>query len=259
MTYKKFAIKLAYKAGSIIRKNFSLGMKKSWKTDYTPLTITDLTINKLVLESVKKIYPTHGVIAEEGSHKIKRAEYNWVCDPVDGTIPFSHGMPLCVFSLALVHNGQPILGVIYDPFLKRMLIGEKGKGCRLNGKIAHVSKARTLKHNLINLEVPRQLGVDLNSMRSSPELKGCQVSSLKSTLYGGMLVASGELVACIFTGIKPHDAASLKIIIDEAGGKMTDIWGHEQRYDQEMKGYLASNGLVHDKLLEVIRKYAKSY
>ncbi len=257
MTYKDFAIKLAYKAGGLIKKNFSLGMKKTWKTDYTPLTVTDLAINKLVLDTIQKIYPNHGVIAEEGSSKNTDAEYNWVCDPVDGTIPFSHGIPVCVFSLALVHNGKPILGVIYDPFLNRLFVGEKGKGTRLNGKIVKVSKTNSLKHTLINLEVPRQLGVDLNPMRRA--LNECKIITLGCTLYGGMLVANGEFVASIFTGIKTHDAAALKIIVDEAGGKVTNIWGKDQLYNQDIKGYLATNGKVHNEIVKIIKKTAVSY
>lgn len=145
MTYKNFAIGLAKKAGKIIRANFVLGMAKQIKKDGSPVTKTDLAINSMVIRDVEKHYPGHAILGEEESHPIKGAEYVWVCDPVDGTIPFSKGVPTCMFSLALTHRGLPILGVAYDAFMDRMFFAEKGKGAFLNGKRVHVSGHKTPK------------------------------------------------------------------------------------------------------------------
>src|SRR6185369_6851970 len=101
MTHKEFALQMAQEAGGIIRSNFSMGMKKEWKEDVTPVTVSDLAINKDLIEGVKQHFPGHSVYGEEESALIDGAEYVWVCDPVDGTLPFSHGIPTCMFSLAL--------------------------------------------------------------------------------------------------------------------------------------------------------------
>src|SRR3989338_9591130 len=118
-----FAAGLAREAGEIMRQNFALGMKKEWKEDDSPITVTDIRINSLVLEAIQKKYPAHSFVGEEGS-RIIESEYVWVCGPVDGTVPFSHGYPIFMFSLALVKNGMPIAGVLYDPILKRMFYAE---------------------------------------------------------------------------------------------------------------------------------------
>ena len=88
LNYKNFALDLAHQAGAIIKANFTLGMKKEWKADNTPLTQTDLTINQMVLDAVHKTFPGQGILAEEGNDYTPDQEYIWVCDPVDGTIPF---------------------------------------------------------------------------------------------------------------------------------------------------------------------------
>src|SRR4030042_6237309 len=108
MTHQDFAIAIAKEAGEIIRKNFTLGMKKEWKGDEGPVTETDYRINTILVERVQKELSQYGVLGEEESYNEKAANL-WVCDPVDGTIAFSHGIPISTFSLALVQGGEPVL------------------------------------------------------------------------------------------------------------------------------------------------------
>ncbi len=254
MDYKEFAINLAKEAGEIIKKNFKLGMKKEWKSDNTPVTETDFKINRLVIDSVKKHFPTHSVLAEEGNNLQDGSEYTWVCDPLDGTIPFSHGIPTCVFSLALVKNGEPILGVIYDPFMDRMFFAEKDKGTFLNGAKVSVSKKKDLEKSVIGAGVAKRDVFGVNKAIFPLKEEDAKVMNLLSICYMGMLVASGEFVAAIFSHTSAHDLAALKIIVEEAGGKVTDLFGKDQRYDRPIKGGLMSNGLVHKKILDIIEK-----
>src|SRR3990167_6073867 len=148
MSYKDFAINLAYKAGERMRKDFTLGMKKEWKKDKTPVTVTDTVINRMVIDAIEKEYPSHSILGEE-ENKMKESEYVWVCDPIDGTVPFAHGFPIFAFSLALVKNGAPILGVIYDPMLDRLVYAEKGKGAFLNSKPIKVSSFSSFSEKTI--------------------------------------------------------------------------------------------------------------
>src|SRR3989338_5284171 len=207
--YKNFSLELAKEAGRIIKTNFALGMKKEWKADNTPLTETDLRINQLVLDSVKKEFPGHSVIAEEGSDFSEKSEYVWVCDPVDGTIPFSHGIPTCVFSLALVKNGESILGTVYDPFLDRLFLAEKNKGTTLNKEKIAVSKAISFEKTLVGL-VGWWKGAQYNISKVAESLvnKSAFIPNLGSIVYMDMLVANGEFAATIFGGDKPHDSAA---------------------------------------------------
>lgn len=251
MTYREFCEKLAKEAGKVIAKNFSTGMKKQWKGNDTPVTKTDIAVNKLVISFVKKYFPGHDVLGEEESFLKNKSEYVWVCDPVDGTVPFSHGIPTCVFSLALVKNGKPIVGIIYDVFIDRMYYAEKGKGAFCNRKKIWVNN-RGLDNSVLNWESPGTMGYLKKKYPKSLPISLCCV------IYGGMLVANGELVASFYPWSYAHDGASLKIIVEEAGGIVTDIDGQDQRYDGKINGFLASNKVVHKQLLDIVRIHRKN-
>mgnify|MGYP001588140626 CR=1 FL=1 len=248
-----FAENLAREAGKIMRENFSaasVGMKREWKDDNTPLTETDTAINKLVIEAVSAAYPTYSVIGEEASN-LKESEYAWVCDPVDGTIPFSHGFPIFTFSLALTKNGESIVGVMYDPIMDRLVSAEKGKGAYLNGQKISVSSEKTIsKQSFVELNTNDRM----TSLRAYLHEKGSYVPTLYSCVYASMLVATGEFAAAIYPHDKPWDAAAVKIVIEEAGGKVTDLDGNEQRYDGKVNGFVASNGYVHNELVRALKQ-----
>ncbi|MDO8552650.1 MAG: inositol monophosphatase family protein [bacterium] len=250
----EFAVGLAREAGEIMRQNFKLGMNKEWKVeDNSPVTETDIKINALVMNAVQKKYPTYSFVGEEGS-RIIESEYTWVCDPIDGTIPFSHGYPTFVFSLALTRNGESILGVIYDPIMDRLLHAEKGKGAFLNGSKISVSK---------DTQFTKRLFIETGGNSMLPSLEnvlaneGCRTVSFYSCVYAAMLIASGQLAAGVYKADRPWDAAAVKIIVEEAGGKVTDLEGKEQRYDQKINGFIASNGRVHQQLVDLIRPLLK--
>lgn len=254
--YLTFAVDLAKQAGAIIRKNFMLGMKREWKKDLSPLTETDKTINALVIKAVKQRYPEHGIIAEEGSDH-NGEEYVWVCDPVDGTIPFSHGIPTCVFSLALVHDGKPILGAAYDPFMDRMYQAEDGKGARINKTPLYVSSRDVFEQSMVGMEAweswNKMHGVDPSAVMDGFSAHGkVYVVRLGSIVYQTMQVANGEFVASLFPFQSPWDAAASKVIVEEAGGRFTDLQGNDQRYDGPINGFIASNGLLHDELVRIV-------
>lgn len=255
--YKEFALEIARRAGDVIKSNFTLGMKKQWKEDNTPVTETDIVINEFVVSSIKEKFPDHSVLSEEGSAMTKDSEFVWVCDPVDGTIPFSHGIPTSVFSLALVRDGNPILGVIYDPFMDRLFTAEKGNGAYLNGAKIAVSRAKTFQNSVMNLGWWPNAQFNLAPLYRTLKQKGAKLIDLGSTIYMGALLASGEFVANISAGREAHDSATIKILVEEGGGRVTDLFGNEQRYDQKTRGHLATNGLLHDELLRLIQSIVK--
>jgi len=254
MEYKDFALETAKKAGKIIKANFSLGMKKEWKDNKTPITETDLAINKLLVESVNREFPNHGIMAEESESEKENAEYLWVCDPVDGTLPFSHGIPICTFSLALVKDGKSILGVAYDPFLERIFYAEKNQGAFMNNRQIAVSQARNLQHQVIDTEFSGNAPYRYPNLAESLEKEGARALSLYSVVYSGTLVASGELIGAMYPVNHSYDVAAIKIIVEEAGGKVTDLFGNESDYSRDIKGAIISNGYVHDYLLQKVQE-----
>lgn len=259
MIYKKFAIDLAKQAGEIIRKNFKLGMEKQLKADSTPVTEADLAINKLVLESIRKVFPGHGILSEEGSDLKDNAEFVWVCDPIDGTIPFSHGIPTCAFSLALTKNGKSILGVVNQPFSDRLFSAELGKGTFLNNQPVKVSGHDTFKGAIIGYEFWKAAKyAELAATYQDFIAKDIgDLLNLGSVVHAGALVSCGAVDACMYPHINAHDVAAIKILVEEAGGKATDLFGNEQRYDQPIKGFVASNKILHGRILEITRPYLK--
>jgi len=254
MTYKDFCEDLARKAGAIMKNNFSKPMEKEWKADNSPVTITDKEINRLIISEINKKYPDHDIHGEEESSFKNNSEYIWVCDPVDGTIPFSHGMPISTFSLALVHNGIPIVGVIYDPWIDRLYYAEKNNGALLNNKPINVNNSESLNLKVIGAATPKNSELDIDKLMPILRDTGAKLFEIPSIIYQGMLVASGEFSAVLFGGDTCHDAAALKIIIEEAGGKFTCVHGNEQRYDQPIKGFIASNKILHEQLVEMTSK-----
>lgn len=252
----KFAKDFAKKAGAIMKENFSLGMAKEWKKDNTPVTETDIRINSSLIKEVKEKFPSHGIKGEEESDLDESNEYIWVCDPVDGTIPFSHGIPVSTFSLALTKNGESILGVVYDPFQDRLFSALKGEGAFMNGELIHVSRAAQFRGGLIGYDTfaEAEYNIDkvIDHLRHKERVK---LISLASIIYASMLVAAGELLATIFAHNTAHDAAAVKIIVEEAGGKVTDLFGNDQRYDKPIRGFIASNGLLHDQLVKLTKEF----
>ena len=255
MDYKTFSLTLAKQAGILIRDNFTLGMKKEWKDNATPLTVTDVTINNLACDAVKATFPDHGFLGEEVGSFNQKAEYVWLCDPIDGTFPFSHGIPTCVFGLALVRDGKPILGLVFDPFMDRMFFAEKGTGAFLNDKKITVSDMKDFNHSMIGLVMWRTADYDFSALVNPFMKTGAHFINLGCTMYMSMLVASGEFIAAVWPGSTPWDIAPIKIIVEEAGGTVTNIFGDEQRYDQDIKGGIVTNGHVHEEMIKMIKKH----
>lgn len=250
---------LAYKAGTKMKAAFTLDMKKDWKEDNSPVTETDTAINHMVIEEIKKAFPTHSILGEEETHQVEGSEYAWLCDPIDGTIPFSHGAPTFMFLLALVDqkDGQPVLGVMYDPMMDRFLHAIKGTGAFLNGQPIRVSDAKTCQSKCIEISYRDNIQGKPNLLRYALSKKGAKIINFNCVGYGQMLVACGEFVASIFGYSKPYDVAAAKIIIEEAGGKVTDMAGNTQRYDRQINGCIMTNGHLHDDLLTIIAKESR--
>lgn len=255
--YQQFydvAMQIARVAGKCISANFSMDVITNWKADGTPLTKTDTDVNSMVIETIKKHFPTHSVMGEEESHEHGTQEYVWSCDPIDGTIPFSHGLPNSTFSLALVYKGDPIIAVVCEPFQKMFLSAIKGNGAYLNEtKKLTVNTYDSLESKVIHVD---GLPKDGNIFTKIIEKKAFACSYL-SCVYGAKQVATGHFVGSIFYGKNPWDVAAVKLIIEEAGGKCTSLTGIDQTYDKTIDGFVASNGILHTALLTMVAQAKK--
>jgi len=254
--YIEFAKSLAKEAEKIALKYFSFEVENTWKEDNTPLTVADTEINDLIIKRINEKYPEHSIYGEEKSEKKENSKYIWVCDPIDGTMAFSCGLPMFVFSIALVDqsNGLPILGLINDPVMKNMYWAYKNSGAYRNGKKIFVSKNSTfLKTYSLTGASGKDVGFSNLPVHKLLGERGSRVMKFPSFIYGGIQVANGKFACGAFYGQYAHDIAALKIITEEAGGKVTDLNGEERRYDEEGIGCLVSNGLLHKELLEIVQ------
>lgn len=254
--YLEFAKSLAKEAEEIALKYFSFEVENIWKEDNTPLTKADTEINDMVIRRINETYPDHSIRGEEKSDKRDGSKYVWVCDPIDGTMPFSCGLPIFTFSIALVDqsDGQPILGLINDPVMKNMYWATKNGGAYRNDKKISVSKSDTLFNTYLSTDASGHLlGFSNLPLLKSLSEKKCKVMKLLSFIYGGVQVANGKFSGAVFYSYAAHDVATLKIITEEAGGKVTDLNGEERRYDEDGVGCIVSNGILHKELLEIVQ------
>ncbi len=255
--YLKFAKEIAEGAAEIALKYFGFDVEKTWKGDNTPLTLADTEINRFVIERIRSRYPEHSVLGEEESSKKAGSQYVWVCDPIDGTMQYSCGLPIFTFSLALVDqsDGQPILGIVNDPVMKNMYWAYRGAGAFRNGKKISVTNDADLKNTYLIVDASgKDIGFSAGQTIEHLREKGAKSMTLLSFIYGGIQVANGKFSGAIFFNPYAYDVAALKIITEEAGGKVTDLEGNERRYDENGLGCIVSNGVAHIEILECVRR-----
>lgn len=252
--YLEFAKGLAAEAGVIMRRYFRAeDIGTEWKEDNTPLTVADTKINQLVIDRVKKGFPEHGVIGEEDSYETKR-DYVWVVDPIDGTIAFSMGIPVSSFCMALVYKGDVQVSVVFEPFQDRLFSAVLGQGAFMNGQKINVSKYTDVKNKYF-------MGVDW--MSSGQKNLGPAIETLKkqqakllselSFSFMGALVAKGDMFAAFMAYGSPWDAAAISLIVEEAGGKATDLEGNARKYNQWSDGIIVTNGTIHDEIVRMTK------
>lgn len=247
------ALELSQLAGDIIKSNLIFGISRTWKSDHTPVTAIDQQINQLVLDKIKAVFPTHNILAEEGSSLGHSSPYTWVCDPIDGTFPFMHGIPVSTFTLSLVQDGIPIIGIIYDPFQDRLFESIQGQPTLLTGNPIHTNNAATINNSTIGVVFWSDNQSYMFPLMNKLALQGAKFINLCSIAYMDALVAAGELSATIFPGKSAHDSAAAKIIIEGAGGVYTSLHGKSERYDAPCDGHIAaSNPIIHQQILSLL-------
>ena len=256
-TYLEFAKDIAYEAGKIMIKYFNEDNKSYYKEDETIITKADKEINSYLIKKVKETFPNHSIDGEE--EQFGKSSYVWVCDPVDGTAMYARHIPVAVFSLSLVVDGIPQVGVIYDPFTNNLYHAIKGKGAYRNTEKIHVSNTK-----LDDMKSVSQFDMwpeaNYNIYDAIKELgKKTYFVSIGSIARSSTCIATGDFNLAIYPDTKHRncDIAAAKVIVEEAGGKVTDLFGSEQCYDTDINGAVLSNGRVHQEVIDTLNKYLK--
>lgn len=248
-----FAVDLAREAGNIMHKYFLRDDKHvEIKSDKTVVSAADLEINELLIKRVQEHFPDHGVLGEEEQWYPERSEL-WVCDPIDGTDAFITGIPVAMFSLAFVVAGEPRVAVAFDPFQDKLYSAVKAGGALCNSEPIHVSQHKQLKKAKIGTVASMATIVRGQDVFRALLDAGVIGRAAPGAVFQGSLVATGKMDAYLFPGPGAHDIAAIKLIVEEAGGRVTDIYGKAQSYNTAIKGAIVSNGKIHEAIVGVVR------
>lgn len=230
---------IAQKAGAIMLEYFDGDQQKQIKQDGTPLTIADTTINTMVIAELAKAFPGDIVIGEEESTGEYGMGRRWLCDPIDGTRAFTWGTPTAMFSLGLVVNGTPTVGVAYDPFLRRMYAAIKGGDAFCNDTPLHVNND-TLQNGIL------AVGSSPKGIQSLPYVHDIIARNIECAVFSGAvykcaLIAKGRIAGYLATKVNAYDMAAMHVIIEEAGGLVRGYDGKPYDYTKPFRGTIVAN------------------
>jgi myo-inositol-1(or 4)-monophosphatase len=243
------AADIAREAGALLMKYFHRRVSVEYKGEADLVTEADRQSEVLIRERIRALWPTHDILGEEQGLVDTGSEYRWYVDPLDGTTNFAHGFPVFCVSMALEHEGQRIAGVIYDPTRDELFSAARGQGAWLNGRQILVSKIANLAECLVGTGFPS------HKRHKNPNIFFYHQITLRthgvrrpgSAALDLCNVASGRFDGFWEFNLNPWDTAAGVLIVEEAGGTVTDF--HGGPFQLNSHETLASNGLVHAALL----------
>lgn len=265
------AIDASKKAGDIILGNAGGAEVTERKANTRDLlTLIDPLCEKIIKETVLATFPLHDFLGEEDVPPGKDASaaalnakleasgdsWLWIVDPIDGTTNFVHGMPLCMPSIAATYKGEVQVGVIFDPHRNELFTAIKGKGAYMNGSLIHVGEQSVLGDAVVAMGAPpgeESMAMSLLGIQAlMPKVR--TIRMLGSAALMLAWVANGRLTCYWEYDLSSWDIAAGQLLIEEAGGKFTDLAG--DRYTLRTRKMCASNGKIHCEVLRVLRDEA---
>ena len=245
------AIDVAHKAGEIMLEYFVKDQQEEYKSDGSPVTVADKLINSMVIKELSAKFPEYGIVGEEESTSDYGMGTKWFCDPIDGTIAYTWRVPTSMFSLGLVVDGEPVLGVAYDPYLDRVYRGVKGQHSYCNDDILRVSD-KPLSEGIVATTAD-----SIRISRGIPYIQklaetGTHLATYSSAVNKALHVAQGDFVGYIEEMVNGHDVAATQVIVEGAGGKITDLKGNKLDFSKPFKGAVVSNDKVHNQLIKLL-------
>lgn len=254
------AAEIAREAGALLRTFLAAGVETEYKGDVDLVTVADRTSEKLIRERLAKAFPAHGVYGEEGTRDRLEGEFRWYVDPLDGTTNFAHGFPHFCVSMGLEQrpaglapevDGTLVAAILYDPNRDEMFVAERGRGAWLNGKRMHPSRTPELAEALVATGFPSHKRHDNPNIHFYQEftLRSHGVRRAGSAALDLAYVAAGRWDAFWEFNLNPWDTTAGMLLVEEAGGRVTTFSGG--RYKLDSRETLASNGRIHEELMEL--------
>jgi histidinol phosphatase-like enzyme (inositol monophosphatase family) len=225
--YRAFMIELAAASGDLIRPYFAdPGLAVELKADQTPVTLADRGAEELMRAMIAKRFPRHGLIGEEFGNENPDAEFAWVLDPIDGTKAFAAACPLFGTLIALMHLGQPVLGVIHQPILRQLVIGD-GRATTLNGRAVRLRPCARVEDCTLLTGDPFNPGKYRDGPAFDALARRAKLVRTWGDCYGYLLVATGWADVMCDPIVNPWDIQAIIPIIRGAGGVITDWQGKD--------------------------------
>jgi myo-inositol-1(or 4)-monophosphatase len=250
------AIEAAKKAGTFLHESKGKELRIERKSSSIDLvTQVDTEAEKIIIDIIRNRYPDHIILGEEGGENRNISAFRWIIDPLDGTVNFTHGLPIYCVSIAVEQNGTIVAGVVYDPNTGELYTAERGKGAYLNGERIRVSDTDKLIDSLLITGFPYNIheNPDYAIERFIDFLTRAQgIRRLGSAAIDLCYIAAGRADGFWEVFLKPWDIAAGILLVEEAGGKVTDFSGNP--IDVHSPRVLASNNAIHDQMLNVLRQ-----
>lgn len=241
------ATEAAYLGGRRTLAYFNTGVAVEMKPDETPVTCADRESERLIRDRIRRTFPDHTILGEEGGTDAGDPAYRWIIDPIDGTKTFIRGVPFYGVLIGVEVRGEPSAGVAYLPALDEMVSAATGLGCSWNGRPAHVSAVSTLAEAAVMVT-----SVTAAIARSDAYERLAAATQLQRTwgdCYGYVLLATGRAEAMLDTVVNPWDCAAVLPILQEAGGHFTTWAGEATIWGKDGVG---TNAALHRPVLEIL-------
>ncbi len=253
------AISAAKEAGRIQKLSFGRPHPVEYKGKFNPVTEVDRLCEQAIVKTISEVFPDHDVLTEESPFNDRGSPYRWIIDPLDGTTNYFHGFPCFCVSVGLEVEGEVSLGVIYVPMLNELFYSEKGKGAFLNGERIIVSRIDRLSRSLLCTGFPYDVHEHADFYLRY--FRQFITRSFAIRRPGSAAIDLSYLATGRFDGFwefKLHawDVAAASLMITEAGGKVTDFQG--QPFNIYSEEILASNGFIHEEMLQAIQEVQKN-
>jgi myo-inositol-1(or 4)-monophosphatase len=250
-----FATQIARDAGNLLVQKLGFA-KITSKGDINLVTEADIAAENLIIERIRSHYPQHGILAEESGEAVLvggKSEWKWIIDPLDGTTNYAHGYPCFCVSIALEHAGELEIGVVYDPMRDEMFAAERGRGATLNDRKIRVSSIDQLSQSMLCTGFPYNVRERRDFAREFTKftMKAQAVRRDGSAALDLAYVACGRFDGFWEDGLNPWDIAAGALLIFEARGRVTNF--KDEPLDIYNEQVLASNGLIHDAMMHVLR------
>lgn len=246
-----FALQLAREASDIFKKYFGK-THTEWKSDNTPLTQADSEINDLIIQRIATEYPLDSVYGEEASNQ-SNSNRVWAVDPVDGTQPFENDIPVCTIVIALIESDKARLAVVYEPVSDDIYYAERGQGAYKNELPIRCNAATVFAKNYVATSsgMPHRYASTGTIHDRIEEEKG-KVFNFRSFAYCAVKVAEGKFSGSVLGVGRLFDIAAPALIVEEAGGRATDLAGSQLDYVNGSDGIIVTNGHLHDRFMEFV-------